>query len=475
MGAANMPERRFFADVSRYFDRAAALSGHPAGLLEQIKRCNSIYRFDFPVRRRDGGIEVVRAWRAEHSHHRLPVKGGVRYSPEVDEDEVMALAALMTYKCAIVEAPYGGAKGAVRIDASQCTAEELERVTRRYAHELIKKHFIGPAVDVPAPDLGTSSREMAWIADTYLAVRGDQIDALGCVTGKPVSQGGVAGRREATGRGLYYVLREACGHADDMQRVGLARGIDGKRIAVQGFGKVGFWVAKFCHDDGARIVGIADHGGTIANPRGLDPEAVRRHIDETGSVAGFPDAAAHDSAKAALELDCDVLIPAAVENQLTAENAGRVQARIIVEGANGPTTPEADAVFTSRGVLVVPDVYANAGGVIVSYFEWLKNLSHVRFGRLERRYQEGADNRLLGVIEAATGTTLSAAERTQAVRPIREDTVVNSGLEETMISAYHAIRDTMHAVDGIDDLRTAAFRLAIDRVARAYVEMGIFP
>ena len=481
-GAANlrqlpltMPARRFFTDVTRYFDRAAALGSHPAGLLDQIKRCNSVYRFDFPVRQRDGALAVVRAWRAEHSHHRLPVKGGIRYSAEVDEDEVMALAALMTYKCAIVDVPYGGAKGAIQIDTTRYTAEQIERVTRRYTHELIRKNFIGPAVDVPAPDLGTSAREMAWIADTYQAVRGDQIDALGCVTGKPVSQGGVAGRTEATGRGLYFVLREACAQAQDMQRLGLGRGLDGKRIVVQGFGKVGFWAAKFCHADGARIVGVGDRTGTIASPGGLDPETVRRHIDTTGGVAGFPDAAVHDDPRAALELDCDVLIPAAVENQLTAENAGRVAARIVVEGANGPTTPEADAIFGSRGMLVIPDVYANAGGVIVSYFEWLKNLSHVRFGRLERRYQERADNRLLGVIESVTGTTLSAGERAQVVRPVHEMTVVNSGLEETMINAYHHIRDTMRTVNGIDDLRTAAFYLAIERVADAYLQRGVFP
>ena len=470
-----MPERRFLADVGRYFDHAAAFGDHPPGLLEQVKRCNSIYRFDFPVRRSDGGIEVVRAWRAEHSHHRLPVKGGIRYSPHVDEDEVMALAALMTYKCALVEVPYGGAKGAVCIDVRQHTAEEMQRVTRRYAYELISKNFMGPAVDVPAPDLGTGEQEMAWIADTYQAVRGDQIDALGCVTGKPLSQGGIAGRGEATGRGLFYVLREVCADAGEMARLGLSTGLDGKRIAVQGLGKVGYWVAKLCHDAGARIVAVADMSGTAVDPRGIDPAALRTHIAENGRVAGFPGAAIHDNPAAALEADCDVLIPAAVENQLRADNAGRVQARIILEGANGPTTPEADAVFRSRGALVIPDVYANAGGVIVSYFEWLKNLSHVRFGRLERRYQERADNRLLDVIETATGTTLSAGDRGRVVTPISELTVVNSGLEETMISAYHQIRETMQAVNGIEDLRTAAFHLAIDRVAEAYVQRGVFP
>ena len=470
-----MPERRFFSDVGRYFDRAAAFGSYPPGLLDQVKQCNSIYRFHFPVRRRDGSLEVVRAWRAEHSHHKLPVKGGIRYSPHVSEDEVMALAALMTYKCAIVDVPYGGAKGAVCIDTRQHADEEIERVTRRYAYELISKNFMGPAVDVPAPDLGTGAQEMAWIADTYQAVRGDQIDALGCVTGKPLSQGGIAGRGEATGRGLYYVLREVCADADAMARRGLSPGLDGKRIAVQGLGKVGYWVAKLCHDAGARIVGVADMSGSAVDPRGIDPEALRLHIAAQGSVAGFPGAAIHDSAAAVLEQDCDVLIPAAVEHQLRADNAERVRAQIVLEGANGPTAPEADAIFQARGVLVIPDVYANAGGVIVSYFEWLKNLSHVRFGRLERRYQERADNRLLDVIESATGTTLSANDRGQIVTPLSELTVVNSGLEETMISAYHKIRETQRTVDGIDDLRTAAFHLAIDRVAESYLQRGVFP
>ncbi|MCY4600645.1 MAG: Glu/Leu/Phe/Val dehydrogenase [Acidobacteria bacterium] len=470
-----MPERRFFADVGRYFDRAAAFVDYPPGLLAQVRHCNSIYRFDFPVRRRDGSIEVVRAWRAEHSHHKLPVKGGIRYSPHVDEDEVMALAALMTYKCAIVDVPYGGAKGAVRIDTRQHAEEEIERVTRRYAYELISKNFMGPAVDVPAPDLGTGAREMAWIADTYQAVRGDQIDALGCVTGKPLSQGGIAGRGEATGRGLFYVLREVCTDAEEMARLGLSTGLDGKRIAVQGLGKVGYWVAQLCHEAGARIVAIADISGTVTDPRGIAPDALREHVAATGGVAGFPGGAVHDSPAAALEADCDVLIPAAIESQLRADNASRVQARIVLEGANGPTTPEADAIFQAAGVLVIPDVYANAGGVIVSYFEWLKNLSHVRFGRLERRYQERADNRLLDVIESATGTTLSSDDRGRIVTPISELTVVNSGLEEAMISAYHRIRETMRTVNGVDDLRTAAFHLAIDRVAESYVQRGVFP
>ena len=470
-----MTQRRFWSDVGQYFDEAAATSDYPADLLEHIKQCNSLYRFDFPVRHANGQIDVVRAWRAEHSHHKLPVKGGIRYSPVVDEDEVMALAALMTYKCAIVDVPFGGAKGAVQVDPAKYGEDVLERLTRRYAHELIKKNFLGPAVDVPAPDLGTGAREMAWIADTYQAFRGDQIDALGCVTGKPVAEGGVQGRTEATGRGAFYALREACYQSEDMNRLGLSTGLDGKRIALQGIGNVAYWAAKFCREVGATIVGLSDSRATIANPNGLDEDEVLDYKRQHGSFAGFPDATIYNDSKAVLELDCDVLIPAAVECQLTEENASRVKASIIVEAANGPTTPEADTVFRSRGLLVVPDLYANAGGVIVSYFEWLKNLSHVKYGRLERRYRAAADTRLLKAVENATGTPLSATDRMAIVRPVDELTVVNSGLEETMVEAYHQLQETERRVNGINSLRIAGFHLAIDRVARSYLDLGVFP
>ena len=465
----------FFNNVSRIFDRAAAFSNYPPGLLEQIKRCNAVYRFDFPVRLADGSLQVVRAWRAEHSHHRLPLKGGIRYSPEVDEDEVMALAALMTFKCAIVDVPFGGAKGAVQIDPAAYTADQIERVTRRYTHELVRKNFIGPAVDVPAPDYGTGSREMAWIADTYAALRPDQIDALGCVTGKPVDQGGIQGRAEATGRGLFYALREACAQADDMRRLGLTTGLDGKRIVVQGLGKVGYWVAHFCHEAGGRVVGIAEREGAIGDAAGLDPDAVKRHRDATRSLTDYPGATLLPTSRDALELECDVLIPAALEHQITQTNARRIQARIIVEGANGPTTPEADAILEDRDILVIPDVYANAGGVIVSYFEWLKNLSHVGFGRLEKRYQESASSRMLTVIEETTGARLTPEQRATVVRGADELTVVNSGLEDTMVVAYHEIRDTLNRHPAMRSLRIAAMSRAVDKVARSYLAMGVFP
>ena len=466
---------RFFTDVSRTFDRAATFGNHPPGLLDQIKRCNAVYRFNFPVRQTDGTLQVVRAWRAEHSHHRLPLKGGIRYSAQVDEDEVMALAALMTFKCAIVDVPFGGAKGAVQIDTAAYTDDQIERITRRYTHELVRKNFIGPAVDVPAPDYGTGSREMAWIADTYAVLRQDQIDALGCVTGKPVDQGGINGRTEATGRGLFYVLREVFAQADVMTQLGLPLGLEGKRIVVQGFGKVGYWAARFCHEAGARIVGIAEHDGAIADAGGLDPDAVKRHRDAAGTILDLPATSNLPRSLDALELDCDVLIPAALEHQITEQNAPRVRARLVLEGANGPTTPEADAILEEKGVLVIPDIYANAGGVIVSYFEWLKNLSHVRFGRLEKRYQESAHSRMLSTIESATGTRLTPEERASVIRGSDELAVVNSGLEEILVVAYHEIRDTLCRHPEMRSLRIAAMANAIEKVARSYLSSGVFP
>ena len=465
----------FFDQVTRYFDDAAKHTTYPEGLLAQIRACNSIYRFDFPLRRAGGVIEVIHGWRVEHSHHKLPTKGGIRYAPDVHEEEVMALAALMTYKCAIVDVPYGGAKGGIKIDPRQYSVDELERITRRYTHELVKKNFIGPGIDVPAPDYGTGEREMAWIVDTYAALHPGDLDAIGCVTGKPIAQGGVNGRREATGRGLFFAIREACSHAEDMKALGLSTGLEGKRVVVQGLGNVGYHAAKFCREAGAILIAIAEREGAIMNPKGLHEEEVFQHRKGGASILTFPGATALPGTAAALELDCDILIPAALENQFTAENAPRVRAKIILEGANGPTTPDADPIFRQKGVMVIPDIYANAGGVTVSYFEWLKNLSHVRFGRMSKRHEEANERQMIKAIETATGTTFTEAQRTALVKGPDELDLVNSGLEETMITAYNGLRETRTQHPEVPDLRTAAFLTAIHKVARSYMDLGIFP
>ena len=466
---------RFLDQVNAAFDRAAGFTHHHPTLLANIKACKNLFYTSFPIKRDDGTIEVVHAWRAEHSHHKLPTKGGIRYALAVDADEVQALAALMTYKCALVDVPFGGAKGGIRINPKTYSIGELERITRRYVFELVRKNFMGPGLDVPAPDVGTSSREMAWIADTYTQLRPGELDALGCVTAKPVSAGGIRGRTEATGRGVYYGTRELCSVAEDMKALGLSTGIAGKRVVIQGLGNVGYYAAKFFQEGGAILVGLSESEGAITNPKGLDLEKVMAHRRERRTLLDFPGATNLARREEALELDCDILIPAALERQITAENAPKIKAKIVVEAANGPTTNEADEILTQRGIMVIPDAYINAGGVTVSYFEWVKNLGHVRFGRMQKRFEQGAYMRLLEAVESVTGRKFTAEEIERVTHGASEEDLVNSGLEETMIGAYQPIRKEWRERQGKVDMRTAAMIVAIDKVALSYEQLGIFP
>jgi glutamate dehydrogenase (NAD(P)+) len=469
-------EVSFLAQVNHSLDRAAALTDHDPNLLDQIKTCNSVYYFTFPLIRDDGSLETIEAWRAEHSHHKLPTKGGIRYSTHVNEDEVIALATLMTFKCAIVDVPYGGAKGGVKIDPREHSPSELERITRRYNFELKKKNFIGPGVDVPAPDYGTGAREMSWIVDTYNSLSAGELNSLACVTGKPIAQGGIRGRTEATGRGVFFGVRGACDVAEDMQALGLEPGLAGKRFIVQGFGNVGYHAAKYMQEGGAVLVAVAEYEGAIHDPSGLEVDKVFEHRRETGSILDYPGAANIEPSLAALELDCDILVPAALENQITEENAPRIQARIIAEAANGPTTFEADQIMRDKGVMVLPDTFLNAGGVTVSYFEWIKNLSHVRFGRMEKRFDQQTRRGFIDAVHAKTGRDLFSDEEISIMaRGADERDLVNSGLEETMISAYEQIREVQKRHGEKADLRTAAFVSAIDKIALSYQDLGIFP
>ena len=464
----------FFGAVERSFDRAAKFTSWDPGILEQIKQCNSVYRMHFPVKIGDK-VEVIKAYRVQHSHHKTPCKGGIRFATSVNLDEVMALAALMTYKCAIVNVPFGGAKGGISIDPKKYSAYDLEKITRRYTSELIKKNFIGPGTDVPAPDYGTGEREMAWILDTYLSMRPGEVDALACVTGKPVTQGGVRGRREATGLGVFYGLREVCDMPDVMKKIGLETGVQGKKVVIQGLGNVGYHTAKFFHEAGAKVIALAEYEGAIISDKGLDIEAVFQHRKKTGSILNFPGAKNLDKSSDALEVECDILIPAALENVINGENAGRVKAKIIGEAANGPLTPEADEIFIKKGVLVVPDMYLNAGGVTVSYFEWLKNLSHVRYGRMEKRFTENLNSNILGQMEFLTGKKVGHNAREKIMHGPEEADLVYSGLEETMIGATREIMEMWHNNPTIPDMRTAAYVVAINKVGTAYAELGIFP
>ncbi|RNL54041.1 Glu/Leu/Phe/Val family dehydrogenase [Pedobacter jejuensis] len=467
-------ENKFFADVCKNFDSAAQFTNHPEGLLNQIKACNSVYRFQFPIRR-GNGFEVIDAWRVEHSHHMSPTKGGIRYSEMVNEDEVMALAALMTYKCAIVNVPFGGAKGGIKINTKQYSVAELETITRRYTTELIKKNFIGPGIDVPAPDYGSGEREMSWIADTYMTMNPGQLDALGCVTGKPIALHGIRGRKEATGRGVAYSVRECVDVAEDMAKIGLKAGLGDKRVIVQGLGNVGYHSAKFLAEFGATIVGLCEYEGAIYNPNGLNVDEVFAHRKNTGSILGFPGATDFKNSMEGLEQDCDILVPAALENQFTELNIRNIKAKIIAEGANGPTTPEAEAIFTEMGGIIIPDMYCNAGGVTVSYFEWLKNLSHVAFGRMENRYAANSNANLIATLENLTGKTILPEHRLMIVKGASEMELVNSGLEDTMIHSYHEIRETLKNKPATQTLRTAAFVNSIDKIAVSYMNLGVWP
>ena len=465
----------FFDQVNSNFDRAAALTDHSVGLLSQIKEINNVIHFTFPIKRDSGEIQVLHAWRAEHSHHMLPTKGGIRFAKMVNEDEVMALAALMTYKCAIVDVPFGGAKGGVKISAHEYSERELERITRRFTFELFKKNFIGPGLDVPAPDFATGPREMGWIADTYATLAPQDINGLGCVTAKPIQQGGIQGRTEATGRGVFYALREVCSLGREMRPLDLSPGLEGKRIVVQGLGNVGYHAAKFLEEEGgAKIVGLIEYEGAISSPIGVKIEEVMAHRRETGSLLGFPGAENLEQRDDGLELECDILVPAALENAITMDNAPRIQAKIVAEAANGPVTAEASEHLHKRGVMVVPDAFINAGGVTVSYFEWLKNLQHVRFGRMEKRFEAKAARQILNAIEHATGTSFSDSEINDFARGADEIDLVNSGLEETMIKAYNEIREIKQRHEGID-LRTASMVSAIDKIASVYMHRGLFP
>jgi glutamate dehydrogenase (NAD(P)+) len=469
------PEYSFFQSVEKSFDKASKYTQWETGLLEQIKACNSIYSMRFPVKMDDGRIEVIEAYRVQHSQHKSPCKGGIRFSLAVNQDEVMALAALMTYKCAIVNVPFGGGKGGIKISPRSLSTYELEKITRRYTAELVKKNFIGPGIDVPAPDYGTGEREMAWIVDTYASLKPGEIDAAGCVTGKPITQGGVRGRKEATGLGVFFGIREVCNMPEVMHKLGLPLGVEGKTVVVQGLGNVGYHTAKFFREGGAKVVAIAEFEGAIYCAEGINEEALFQHRKATGSILNFPGSTNLAKNTDALELECDILIPAALENVINGENAPRVKAKIVGEAANGPCTPEADEVFIKKGIVCVPDMYLNAGGVTVSYFEWLKNLSHVRYGRMEKRFNENMNMHIISQIEELTGKEVSASEKKFIVHGADEQELVHSGLEETMIAATREIVEVWHSNADIPDMRTAAYVCAINKVATSYTELGIFP
>ncbi|MEP1200328.1 Glu/Leu/Phe/Val family dehydrogenase [Tateyamaria sp.] len=471
-------EPTFRESVDIMYNRAVALMDLSPGLEEKIRVCNATYTVRFGVRLR-GELKTFTGYRSVHSEHMEPVKGGIRYATGVNQDEVEALAALMTYKCALVEAPFGGSKGGLCIDPREYDENELELITRRFAYELIKRDLINPSQNVPAPDMGTGEREMAWIADQYKRMNTTDINGTACVTGKPTNAGGIQGRTEATGRGVQYALQEFFRDADGVKKAGMSGTLDGKSVVVQGLGNVGYHAAKFLsEEDGCKIVGIIERDGALTDPNGLDVDAIRHWIAGHGGVATYPGATYVEDGASVLELDCDILIPAALEGVINRTNAGRVTAPLIIEAANGPVTAGADEILRAKGTVIIPDMYANAGGVTVSYFEWVKNLSHIRFGRMQRRQEEARHQLIIDELErlssdSGIGWELSPNFKTKYLRGAGELELVRSGLDDTMRTAYQSMASVWHERGDVDDLRTAAYLVAISKVADSYRAKGL--
>ncbi|MDG1280430.1 MAG: Glu/Leu/Phe/Val dehydrogenase [Pseudorhodobacter sp.] len=471
-------EPSFRESVDLMFNRATALMDMGPGLKQKIQVCNSTYTVRFGVRLR-GKIETFTGYRSVHSEHMEPVKGGIRYALSVNQDEVEALAALMTYKCALVETPFGGSKGGLCIDPRAWEPHELEAITRRFAYELIKRDLIHPAQNVPAPDMGTGEREMAWIVDQYRRMNTSDINASACVTGKPPHAGGIQGRVEATGRGVQYALQEFFRHEEDKAAAKLSGGLDGKKIIVQGLGNVGYHAAKFLsEEDGAKITAVIEYNGAIIDDTGIDIEDLKQWILKTGSIKDYPKGSYVADGAPVLEKECDILIPAAMEGVINLGNAARIQANLIIEAANGPVTFGADEILRRKGVVIIPDMYANAGGVTVSYFEWVKNLSHIRFGRMQRRAEEARHVLLVNELEKLSadkglGWTMSPNFKEKYLRGAGELELVRSGLDDTMRTAYQAMREVWHGRGDVEDLRVAAYIVSISRVAATYQSKGL--
>jgi glutamate dehydrogenase (NAD(P)+) len=463
----------FSEGVDRMVDRATLAAGLDPGTARVIKACDAVLQVRFPVRLR-GSVEVFTGWWAVHSTHRLPAKGGLRFAPHASQDETEALAALMSYKCAIADIPFGGAKGALMIDSGAYTIDELREITRRFAQELARRDLLAPATNVPAPDLGTSAREMAWIVDTYKTLFPEDVNQDACVTGKPVERGGIPGRVEAAGKGVQFALQEFFRHPEDVANTGLGDRLAGQRVVIQGLGNVGYHTANYLSvEDQAKIIAIIERDGVVTNEDGLNVHAVREHLSRTGGLKGYQGGEYSEAGEAALEMDCDILIPAATQSQIHAGNAMNIRARLIVEAANGPVTYEADEILHRRGIVILPDIFVNAGGVTVSYFEWTHNLSHMRFGRLQRRYDELRGTTYLTALENLTGKQAPGALRRDIVRGASELDLVNSGLDDTMRTAYQELRYTLKRYPEILDYRTAAYIIAIRKLAQSYYDLGL--
>ena len=442
-------------------------------LIDHIRSTHSVLQVNVGIKIKNK-IKNFTGWRAVHSEHRLPSKGGIRFSAEVNQDETEALAALMTYKCAVVDIPFGGSKGSLKIDPKQYSEEELKSITHIYAEKLIKKGFLSPAINVPAPDVGTGEREMVWIMDTYKNLFPNDINYLACVTGKPVAYGGIRGRAQATGRGVEESIREYLRHEQFYKRTKLNPDLSKNKIVIQGFGKVGKSLAEeLFHRDHAKIIAIGEYNGYLYNEKGIDIDELVKHFQKNKNLKNFTGAKFIEKPAEVLTIACDILVPAALESVINMSNVEKIKAKLIVEAANGPITHDADEVLQKKGIDVLPDIYVNSGGVVVSYFEWVKNITHVRFGRLQRRYEENKMNELIQVIEDATGRSIPDKYKANIIHGVQEIDLVNSGLEDVMRETFKEIMKNMEIFKKKVSLRTATYAIALNKLKQYHKDMGV--
>ncbi len=463
----------FLTDTTKYVNKALKYSDLSDGLANKIITCNSTYVVRFGVRLR-GKIFTFEGWRSVHSEHMEPTKGGIRFDIDTHAEEVEALAALMSYKCAIINVPYGGSKGGLRINPAEWNEYELEKITRRFAQELIKRDLISPSMNVPAPDIGTSSKEMAWIADEYRKIHPSDINGAACVTGKPANKNGLVGREEATGRGVQYIVREFFKNPDLLKLTKLDNNLNNKSFILQGFGNVGYNLAKFLtEDDGLNLIGIAEHNGGIFNENGINVEHAKKYFIKNNSFQNYPKATFIKDSSLLLKRRCDILIPAARENVITEKNANDICASLIVEAANGPISYKGNQILNKKKIFVIPDILANGGGVAVSYFEWVKNLRHIRFGRLEKRRNQIQLNNLVEAMEAMTGKSMPKQYKEKFADGIEEIDLIRSGLDDMMIDGFQSVKKEFLENEKIPDFRTAAYKAAIEKIALSYDFIGL--
>ncbi len=436
-----------------------------------LKTCRSVLQVKFPVKIKNQ-IEIFHGWRAVHSTHRLPVKGGLRFSTNVNQEEVEALASLMTFKCAVVDVPFGGAKGGLLIDPKQYDEESLEKITKKFARELIRKGYLSPARDVPAPDMGTSQREMGWILDAYKSLRPDDINHAACVTGKSTDHGGIKGRLEATGRGVCEALKEFFRHSNELTKHSIDGTLSDQTIIIQGFGNVGINSAKALYDNGARIIGVAEREGGIFSEDGIDIYQLEKYQSEKQTILNFPNTQNVKKSIDLLSYKCDILIPAALEGVITLNNADTIQAKIICEGANGPITYRANKKLLEKKKVIIPDIYANAGGVTVSYFEWIRNTSHIRMGRLNKRYEEDRGEAIIKAIQSISDKNIPKNLIKQLVHGANEEDIIASGLEDTMRTSFQDMLENKEKYD-LDSYRMSAYAVALKKIEKSYLELGI--